>query len=76
MTYKEEQIASEIIEAWIENESKRKPVYNFVAEDGIQHIVWVIDNDIIISELVDLFKEVDYLYIADGHHSRTSGLYW
>lgn len=74
LTYKEEQIASEIIEAWIENESKRKPVYNFVAEDGIQHIVWVIDNDIIVSELIDLFKEVDYLYIADGHHRSASAV--
>lgn len=74
LTYKEDQIASEIIEAWIENESKRKPVYNFVAEDGIAHIVWVIDNEIIISELVDLFKEIDYLYIADGHHRSASAV--
>jgi uncharacterized protein (DUF1015 family) len=74
LTYKEDQIASEIIEAWIENESKRKPVYNFVAEDGITHIVWVIDNDIIISELIDLFKEIDYLYIADGHHRSASAV--
>ena len=74
LTYKEEQIASEIIEAWIENESKRKPIYNFTAEDGITHIVWVIDNDIIISELIDLFKEVDYLYIADGHHRSASAV--
>ena len=74
LTYKEEQIASEIIEAWIENESKRKPIYNFTAEDGITHIVWVIDNDIIINELVDLFKEVDYLYIADGHHRSASAV--
>ncbi len=74
LTYKEDQIASEIIEAWIENESKRKPVYNFVAEDGITHIVWVIDNEIIISELVDLFKEIDYLYIADGHHRSASAV--
>lgn len=74
LTYKEDQIASEIIEAWIQNESKRKPVYNFVAEDGITHIVWVIDNNIIISELIDLFKEIDYLYIADGHHRSASAV--
>jgi len=74
LTYKEDQIASEIIEAWIENESKRKPIYNFVSEDGISHIVWIIDNDIIISEIVDLFKEVDYLYIADGHHRSASAV--
>lgn len=74
LTYKEDQIASEIIEAWIENESKRKPTYNFTAEDGITHIVWVIDNDIIINELIDLFKEVDCLYIADGHHRSASAV--
>lgn len=74
LTYKEDQIASEIIDAWIQNESKRKPVYNFVAEDGITHIVWVVDNDIIISELIDLFKEIDYLYIADGHHRSASAV--
>ena len=74
LTYKEDQIASEIIEAWTENESKREPVYNFVAEDGITHIVWVIDNDIIISELIDLFKEIDSLYIADGHHRSASAV--
>lgn len=74
LTYKEDQIASEIIDAWIQNESKRKPVYNFVAEDGITHIVWVIDNEIIINELVDLFKEIDYLYIADGHHRSASAV--
>ncbi|MCE5221743.1 MAG: DUF1015 family protein [Clostridium sp.] len=74
LTYKEDQIASEIIDAWIQNESKRKPVYNFVAEDGISHIVWVIDNEIIINELIDLFKEIDYLYIADGHHRSASAV--
>ena len=74
LTYKEDQIASEIIEAWTENESKREPAYNFVAEDGITHIVWVIDNDIIISELIDLFKEIDSLYIADGHHRSASAV--
>ncbi|ABR37032.1 MULTISPECIES: DUF1015 domain-containing protein [Clostridium] len=74
LTYKEDQIASEIIDAWIQNESKRKPIYNFVAEDGITHIVWVVDNEIIIDEIVDLFKEIDYLYIADGHHRSASAV--
>lgn len=61
LTYKEDQIASEIIEAWIENESKRKPIYNFIAEDGISHIVWVIDNEIIINEIVDLFLSLIHI---------------
>ncbi|WP_244834018.1 DUF1015 family protein [Clostridium sp. BJN0001] len=74
LTYKEDQIASEIIEAWVENESKRKPIYDFTSDDGITHIVWVIDNEIIINELIDLFKEIDNLYIADGHHRSASAV--
>ncbi|UZP03298.1 DUF1015 domain-containing protein [Clostridium botulinum] len=74
LTYKEDQIASEIIQAWIENESKRKPLYNFVSEDGITHVVWAIDNEIIIDEIIDLFEEIDYLYIADGHHRSASAV--
>ncbi|MDA3883650.1 MAG: DUF1015 family protein [Bacteroidales bacterium] len=45
------------------------PVYNFVAEDGVGHHVWVIDNDAKIARIEQLFaQEVDYLYVADGHH--------
>lgn len=68
LTYKEDDVASEVIQAW----TKRKPVYNFTSEDGITHIVWVIDNEIIVSEIIDLFKDVKNLYIADGHHRSAS----
>ncbi|MDR2962440.1 MAG: DUF1015 family protein [Bacteroidales bacterium] len=45
------------------------PVYNFVSEDGIGHHVWVIDNDNKIKHIEHIFaNEVDYLYVADGHH--------
>lgn len=45
------------------------PVYNFVAEDGIGHHVWVIDNDAKIKRIEQIFaSEVEYLYVADGHH--------
>lgn len=70
LTYKEDDVASEVIKAW----SKRKPTYDFISEDGIQHIVWVIDNEIIVSEIIDLFKDVDNFYIADGHHRSASAV--
>lgn len=45
------------------------PIYNFVAEDGVGHHVWLVDNDAKISRIEHLFAhEVDYLYVADGHH--------
>ena len=71
LTYKEDNIATEVINAWIDS---REPEYNFVAEDGISHIVWVIDNPIIVSEIVELFKDVKNLYIADGHHRSASAV--
>lgn len=45
------------------------PVYNFVAEDGVGHHFWVIDNDAKIERIDYLFRnEVKALYVADGHH--------
>jgi len=70
LTYKEDDVASEVIIAW----TKKKPVYDFVSEDGIGHIVWVIDNEIIVSEVIELFKDVKNFYIADGHHRSASAV--
>ncbi|MGL5417337.1 MAG: DUF1015 domain-containing protein [Clostridium sp.] len=68
LTYRDDEVISAVIEAW----SNKKPVYDFVAEDGIRHVVWNIDNKIIVREIVELFKDVKYLYIADGHHRSAS----
>lgn len=70
LTYKEDDVASEVITAW----TKRKPTYDFVSEDGISHIVWVIDNEIIVNEIISLFKDVKAFYIADGHHRSASAV--
>jgi uncharacterized protein (DUF1015 family) len=51
-----------------------EPEYNFVSEDGITHIVWVIEDENTISKLTNLFKDVSALYIADGHHRAASAV--
>lgn len=52
---------------------KQAPEYDFTAEDGIQHTLWVINDVSIIQTLVDLFdSEVEAIYIADGHHRAAS----
>lgn len=56
----------------IEKIKKNVPVYEFIAEDGIKHCAWVIDNDSDADNLVELFKTVPNLYIADGHHRNAS----
>ena len=60
------------ISAIIENVKKNAPVYDFTAEDGIKHRSWVIDNDETANKLIELFKAVPNLYIADGHHRNAS----
>lgn len=50
-----------------------QPVYDFTAEDGIQHTFWVIDDAEHISSLMSLFNSrVPFTYIADGHHRSAS----
>lgn len=52
---------------------KQTPEYDFTADDGIQHTLWVIEDVSIIQTLVDLFdSEVEAIYIADGHHRAAS----
>lgn len=44
------------------------PEYDFVADDGIGHHFWVIDNKQMIDKIVELFISIPATYVADGHH--------
>ncbi len=49
--------------------SKKKPEYDFVADDGIGHHFWVIRDKKTNHLIQKLFCEkVPYTYVADGHH--------
>ncbi|EYE89643.1 SpoOJ/ParA/ParB/repB family protein [Fervidicella metallireducens AeB] len=71
LTYRAKGEINEIINLWIDEHT---PVYDFVSDDGIGHTVWVIDCNNVIERLENLFKEVDYFYIADGHHRAASAV--
>jgi uncharacterized protein (DUF1015 family) len=61
---------NDIINSWKKN---NQPLYNFKAGDGIQHTIWVIDNDETISTITKTFAaKVPATYIADGHHRAAS----
>lgn len=48
---------------------KHSPEYDFVTDDGVEHLVWAISDPSKIQGMTKLFEEkVDNLYIADGHH--------
>ena len=48
--------------------SSCEPVYSFVAEDTVEHVLWVVSEADDIETIQDFFKDVNALYIADGHH--------
>lgn len=63
------------IDAIIEQtKSHEAPEYDFTAEDGVQHTLWVIRDGDVIRSLVDLFAtQVPSIYVADGHHRTAAG---
>ena len=49
------------------------PVYDFKADDGILHRIWVVDADETVSTITSIFaNQVPFTYIADGHHRAAS----
>lgn len=62
------------INAVVERVKKEKPVYDFTAEDGIGHRVWIIDADNDIAVIEKGFAETGEIYIADGHHRAASAV--
>jgi uncharacterized protein (DUF1015 family) len=46
-----------------------KPIYDFRAPDGVQHSVWRVPDPAV---LVEAFREVPNVYVADGHHRSAS----
>jgi uncharacterized protein (DUF1015 family) len=61
------------IDAIIDKWKEKSPVYNFTADDNIQHTIWIVNDDTTIEKISNLFKEkVPCTYIADGHHRAAS----
>lgn len=47
----------------------KTPEYDFVADlDGFGHKFWVIDDEATIKRITEIFAQIPYMYIADGHH--------
>ncbi len=49
--------------------STNTPEYDFIADDGVSHTLWVVKNKELIENIISIFKnEISATYIADGHH--------
>ncbi|HPM76491.1 MAG TPA: DUF1015 family protein [bacterium] len=68
LTYK----ARADIDAMVETIRAGAPTYDFIADDGIGHTLWVVDDRAIIDRLQAAFAEVPAMYVADGHHRSAS----
>jgi len=54
--------------------STSEPVYDFTAEDGIRHVLWVVSDPKDTERIQRNFLNVEAMYIADGHH-RSAAAY-
>jgi uncharacterized protein (DUF1015 family) len=70
LAYKTEQRIHQAIEDW---KASHHPEYDFIADDGIRHIIWVVNDEASIERLSNWFAEkIPATYIADGHHRAAS----
>ncbi len=70
LVYRDVREINTLINQW---KTDQKPVYDFVADDGVQHTLWIINKENIIETITKLFQtKVPNTYIADGHHRAAS----
>lgn len=69
LAYRNVQAVDELIEKWMQ----KGAVYDFTADDGIQHTIWIVSDSDVVKKITALFSsEVPCTYIADGHHRAAS----
>ena len=56
----------------ISSKKVERPEYEFTTTDNKNHELWIIDDPITVEKIVNAFKKVDNIYIADGHHRAAS----
>jgi len=64
-TYPAVKAIDEIVSGFVRDND---PTYDFTSVDGIGHHFWVIEDETVITRIIDLFGKVKATYVADGHH--------
>ncbi len=62
------------VTALIQSAREMAPLYDFTAEDGVGHRVWLINEPKAIETLTQAFTQVSGAYVADGHHRTASAV--
>lgn len=66
--------SNETINAVVERAKEQEAEYDFVAEDGVRHRVFVIREEASIAQIAKAFAGISQIYIADGHHRAASAV--
>lgn len=61
--------ASRDIDTMVMEVTMTNAIFDFTASDGVQHTVWHVPDAV---RFVHAFREIPFLYIADGHHRAAS----
>ncbi|MFZ9240651.1 MAG: DUF1015 domain-containing protein, partial [Chitinophagaceae bacterium] len=70
LAYRNHPAIDQLIAEW---KSNQQPVYDFTADDGIVHRIWIVQEASVIQTITTTFKnDVPCTYIADGHHRAAS----
>lgn len=62
------------IEEVVRETIQKSPIYDFRAEDGITHRLWIINEKDRVARIRQEFGQVGSIYIADGHHRCASAV--
>ena len=63
--YQDNKDINKIVASFVKNKAE----YDFVADDGIRHIFWVISDQKLVRKIEEIFKnDIPCTYVADGHH--------
>jgi len=63
-----------MIDALLSHAAAEQPAVDAVADDGVRHQLWVIDDAATIQALTRAVDALPALYIADGHHRSAAAL--
>jgi uncharacterized protein (DUF1015 family) len=68
LTYPDNDVITSIIKRYQETRAE----FEFATTDKETHLLWVVNNQEDVYSITNAFKDVETLYIADGHHRSTS----
>jgi len=68
LTYRHNKVIDDIVA----DVCKTNPEYDLTADDGVQHTIWVVNDQSLIDTITSTFDSMESLYIADGHHRSAS----